>query len=528
MVSQYAKWLVLLLGLWMSQANYANAQSNPFWKDQPLPPKFRLVTVEPNTGKATLNWEAPDPSPNNPVPHGYLVYREELNSAGQKIFNLIQTLTPGTFSWVDDNANAQNGVVRYKMASQGADENKNSPLTDPHATIFLEVEYVPCKDLIRMKWTPYFGWNNKISNYVVRAGELQAWSALGELATLGSNQYTYEFAAGQNKTWYIYIEARRENSTDITRSNLREVVTRKQYIPSTLIIDSIISYPKHNRITLKMKLNTPPAYFRLVRQNVFNEAEGKLDQKEILTFTDPTTRVLIDNMDPEQIQGKKRFYSIIAMDECNAEVDHSAKNNSIIVRVATRGRKNIVSWDPLHIETGNRAEYRVHRIIHKSTGTEDKELATISGSTPLEITDDLTEFEGQGIENNFCYQVTAYEIGSDNSVKRVSIAAPRCAQVESKIEIPTAIAPMETAATENRLKRYVFEPLTTYHVEYIMYIYNRNGELIFLGHSEGWNGKLRDGSYAPEGAYIYRIEFRSEERGSQVRRGSFMVVYPTR
>ena len=147
---------------------------NPFWRDEPLPPKFQVVTVEPNTGKAVLTWEAPTASQNNPIPQGYLIYKETTNSAGQLIWTLVRTVPPTQFTWTDDNANAKDGVVRYRIASVGPDNDKPSPMTDPHATIFLKVEYVPCLNKIRMQWTQYGGWNNKIENYIVRAGDNQS------------------------------------------------------------------------------------------------------------------------------------------------------------------------------------------------------------------------------------------------------------------------------------------------------------------------------------------------------------------
>ncbi len=499
---------------------------NQHWTDQPLPPEVSLLTVEPNTGRTTLSWAAPALSPNNPEPVGYIVYRGVLEN-GNWIWKPVADLPPSQFSWTDDEADARQGIVRYVMASKGPDETKPSKLTDPHATIFLKVEYVPCRNLIRMTWTPYVGWNNDIENYVVRAGDSQTWTSIPEFVTLPGAQWEHEFPSGQDKTWFIFLEARQKGTKQVTRSNLLKVETRKQYIPASILLDSIVSAPRHNRLTLKMKLNTDPAYFRLVRQNVFDEGEGQLESIDILRFTDPNTRELIDSVNPDQIQGRKRFYSIVAMDECDEEVDRSQKSNSIIARISTRGNKNQISWDKLEVSEGSRAEYRVHRIITKSTGMEELEIATVQHE-PLQTVDDLAEFASQGVQNNFCYRVTAYEITTDNSTKRVSISAPQCAQIESQIEIPTAISPTESAATGNRLARNVFAPLSTYNAQYTMYIYNRSGETIFTGVNEGWNGRLRDGSYAPEGAYIYRIEFTMKERGSQVRTGSFMVVYPTR
>ncbi len=518
--------LILLLFVASGRVAAQGGNGNPLWQDQPLPPTFHLVTVEPNTGRTMLSWEAPKPSANNPDPMGYLIYRSEMEN-GSWVNHLVATLPPSQFNWTDDDANAKLGIVRYVMASKGPDEEKPSVLTDPHVTLFLKVEYIPCRNKIKLSWTQYEGWNNDISNYVIHAGDRPSWTNIPEFITLAGDKWDYEFDSGQDKSWYIFLEARQKGSERVTRSNLREVQTRKQYIPASILLDSIVSSPRKNRLTLKMKLNTTPAYFRLVRQNVFDEGEGKLESIDIERFTDPNTRELIDSVTPDQIQGKKRFYSIVAMDECDAEVDRSQKSNSIIARISTRGNKNHISWDKLEISEGSRAEYRVHRIITKTNGTEELEIATVQ-QEPLETVDDLSEFSGQGVLNNFCYRVTAYELTSDNSTKRVSISAPQCSQIESEIVIPTAISPTESAATGNKLARNVFAPLSTYNAQYVMYIYNRSGEMIFQGVNEGWNGRLRDGSYAPEGAYIYRLEFSMKDRGTKVRTGSFMVIYPTR
>ncbi|MGP1363286.1 MAG: gliding motility-associated C-terminal domain-containing protein [Bacteroides sp.] len=522
------KGILSLLSLFIA-VQVCNGQGNPLWSDQPLPPNFRVVTVDPNTGKTTLTWDKPKPSDYNPEPQGYIIYRGERDASGNIDFQKVAELPPSQFSWIDDDAKGKEGVVQYRMATKGPDEKKPSKMTDPHATIYLKVEYLPCLNKIRLHWTQYGGWNNAIEHYVVHAGDHQSWSTLAEKATLKGNIWYYEFDAEQDKTWYIFIEARRSGSSDVTRSNMQEVKTRKHYIPSTILLDTIESSPNQNRVTLKMNLNTNPAYFRLVRQNVFSESEGKLDEIDVVRFTDPNTRVLIDTVGAYQIQGRKRFYSIVAMDECNEEVDRSQKSNSIIVRVASRGRRNVVNWDQLEVEDGNRAEYRIYRILTKPTGVEEVELATVNGGQRLEYVDDLTSLEDVGVTNKFCYKVLAYELTTDNSTKRVSISSPNCTQAESKIEIPTAISPLETASSgSTRVKRNVFAPKTTYDTDYKLYVYNRSGELIFTGISQGWDGRLRNGAYAPEGAYIYRIEFSFAERGSQTRTGSFMVVYPTR
>ena len=95
------------------------------------------------------------------------------------------------------------------------------------------------------------------------------------------------------------------------------------------------------------------------------------------------------------------------------------------------------------------------------------------------------------------------------------------------IGLPTAIAPRPTdGGPTAEGKRMEFRPLSSGTTPYEITIYNRAGQVIFHKENEPWTGKLPNGQYAPEGAYIYNVKLKSEGYKMVERTGSLLVVYP--
>ena len=89
-----------------------------------------------------------------------------------------------------------------------------------------------------------------------------------------------------------------------------------------------------------------------------------------------------------------------------------------------------------------------------------------------------------------------------------------------RVFLPSAFSP--NADPHNNL----FAPQTTAVEQYTLTIYNRWGELIWQGH-RGWNGHSHPGggnSPAPEGVYVYKLEYISDFGETQYLHGSVTLV----
>lgn len=94
------------------------------------------------------------------------------------------------------------------------------------------------------------------------------------------------------------------------------------------------------------------------------------------------------------------------------------------------------------------------------------------------------------------------------------------------IYVPSAFTP--GAANANSY----FVPISSTPVEYELSIYNRWGERIFYTNRRdgskdeqaGWDGKLKDGSYAPDGNYVWYLIYTDGDGKLQSKNGSVVLV----
>ncbi|MBP1629741.1 MAG: hypothetical protein H6Q15_634 [Bacteroidetes bacterium] len=87
------------------------------------------------------------------------------------------------------------------------------------------------------------------------------------------------------------------------------------------------------------------------------------------------------------------------------------------------------------------------------------------------------------------------------------------------ILLPSAFTPGSGDANS------VFVPITSMPTQYDFVIYNRWGEQIFsTTNPGGWDGKLKDGSIAPNGAYIWYLIYTDGEGVKQTKKGTVNLI----
>lgn len=91
---------------------------------------------------------------------------------------------------------------------------------------------------------------------------------------------------------------------------------------------------------------------------------------------------------------------------------------------------------------------------------------------------------------------------------------------EFSIWVPTAFTP----GTDD-INAY-FTPIFSTETEYEFTIYSRNGDKIFMTDNEkrAWDGKLKNGDYAPNGSYVYDLYYKDGDGLLQRRTGTVALV----
>lgn len=116
------------------------------------------------------------------------------------------------------------------------------------------------------------------------------------------------------------------------------------------------------------------------------------------------------------------------------------------------------------------------------------------------------------------YEVTliAYnEALCPDTAKGIVIVKP-----DFTIFLPSAFTPGSVNANS------IFKPLSSMEVEYELSIFNRWGEKIFFTNKKGfgWDGKLKNGDYAPDGSYVWYLIYHDGDGILQSKTGTVALI----
>ncbi|PIE84077.1 MAG: hypothetical protein CSA07_03760 [Bacteroidia bacterium] len=488
--------------------------------------------------------------------------------------DVMGELPSGNVEGVKGNSGPQTfAIASYTTATERTEvggqvyqvgEKIPSNLTGRHTTMFLEREYDECLGKVRLKWNPYRGWPGNKVTYEVKLSRFGSSSTYGD-PLIDETEAMVDVPVDQDLSIYIqatssgFDENGRPEEKKVSHSSQTSVKGPKKPIARGLLyVEDVKSVGKVNKVNYRILPGAFANRYELVRTDDSSTFEGKLTRKVLTTINQGDLGSgeyegsIEDSDDQENLQKKKRYYYLAAVNSCDEEFAVSNKANSIVLRLANQGDKNTLMWDTLSIRPPGRyvglsgeqtfySEYYVYRFVKLDGDTvaRKKEILKIGrdDSHELKYVDDLADpvqgvegfkklHQGKRYVNEFCYQVEAYEyVSSTETRTRVSTSDMKCIKLNVLVKMPNAIAPLQKSSSLG-LQRNLFEPKPELLTEYMMYIYDRAGKLIYTG--KQWDGRLSNGDYAREGAYIYRVKIEVPGRTPEVQTGSFMVVYPTK
>lgn len=71
----------------------------------------------------------------------------------------------------------------------------------------------------------------------------------------------------------------------------------------------------------------------------------------------------------------------------------------------------------------------------------------------------------------------------------------------------------------------IFKPSTSVEIEYTLMILDRwGGKIATIESPGGWNGKLKNGDYAPEGVYVWFLVYKDGNGVRQKLNGSVNLI----
>jgi gliding motility-associated-like protein len=213
------------------------------------------------------------------------------------------------------------------------------------------------------------------------------------------------------------------------------------------------------------------------------------------------------------------WYKAYVIDSCGYLADSSNIARTIYLEINTSQKEmnNLLAWNDYEGFSGAPTDHRVWR---KIDGVVDPlPLAVHPPATGNHLDDVGLLYLSNGM---FTYYIEAVEgPGNTHTLQNVTALSNEVqALMEPKIFIPSAFTPQN-------YQNQTFKPVGVYvpAANYEFSVYNRLGQMLFMTNDreQGWDGTF-NGTFVPEGVYVYVVRFISATRDEYERRGTVTVI----
>lgn len=488
-------------------------------------PVIDSVSVNYTSGNCIIGWtyEYPDSV------DGYIVYRKIFDFSGitDGSYMPVSIIEISTALYFEDTTTVY-GVNRpfetsgtYRIAAYKIVDSERvlSPMSEAHGTVHISsVIYNRCKTTLT--WNSYTGWSEQLSGYRIYCKiSGQSFQLAG---TTQPEDTTFVHSDFDLDNQYIYlIHAIHSDGLTTSSSNTDTIDTNAPTKADTLWINAVEPVSDTElELNIALDPDAEVSYYSLFRsENSNNEyiSIAEFDSSQsFFRYTDLVHSVT-DTF----------FYKIEATDICNRmEQTSNEANNIVLTANAGSGSRlvNVLSWNTLNTWNDDADGYRIFRTINNT----DIQLIDSVDYGYNSYTDDIESIITESTTNNnqissFCYYIEAYKYFDALNLELTNQSNTTCAIHDTRVFIPTAINPM-SVVEENR----IFKPSLLFASNYRMIIYSRWGDIVFeTGNmNEGWDGTMKNGAYAKEGAYAYYIKYQNSEDRIIEKTGSFLIIYP--
>ncbi|MEX0987824.1 MAG: gliding motility-associated C-terminal domain-containing protein [Bacteroidales bacterium] len=469
----------------------------------PVKPLIQSVSIDSVSGLTIIRWEASQ----TPDIRSYYIYTLDITVTGE----LLDSVSSETFVYSYDTGTPV--PETYTVTAMDKSGNESLLSGNSHKPIKLDITYDSCNSAMLLNWEKYIGWKNNLTGYRIYFKGTEG--DFTQLESLDTNAVSFTHEDIDENSYYNYVVEAYDNQGNKSTSNRRQHFTYMPEPPSFINLD-YVSVVDNQTVEISFtadlsgeiddfllsRANTPQGNFVAV-QSVFDVVESSVQ--------------LNDNI---ITRAELYYYRIEALNSCFNTVSYSNTSNNLLLRGSAEESVVRLEWTPYeNFETGVEA-YLIYR---KSQSGEHEYIGAVPAGVHV-FTEDLSQTVNQQISGEVSYFVEAHESGTNPlGISGVSKSNELIVDVETKIYLPNAFTPNGDGRND------VFMPVLDFVPEkYTMYIFDRTGKVLFLTYDPlvGWDGTLNGHSNAPEGVYVYHIEYVSFNGISQVRTGNLTLVYP--
>lgn len=491
--------LLLFLCLVFLPDSYAFAQI------EPNPPVFNSVSINPENNDVMVRWFI------SPTPEvvGYGI-QEEDPPGENKFVHIVsgRNTTNASFSY----PKVLTGPVKFNIDAYVTGTNRSVRTEPSHQTMFASLEFDSCNTTIRIKWTPYVGWEDTLLRYDIMeyAGSFNYVQRNNEVLGPGTSEYVVSENIQENTTYCFFVSAIRKDGM-ASYSNKVCITTTTPASPAYMLGD-FTRFSGTNQLNIHFSIDPS-----VVKDSYsLYRSDPSKDQYEAIADINKSADGTVSYTDNLPSLNVYNYY-LTYVNQCNIEGNSSIPINNIVLKGRSSAMTNHLTWNKFSSWPNGINEVNIYR-GNSQGGME--QIASLSGDD-TEFSDVIAP-ESQ-MRGDVCYQVQAVSSPDQNGKINISESNIFCVDMLGDIFVPNAFTP-----NDDGLNDFIKPSFSIIPENYIFIVYNRYGSKIFetSNISEGWDGRLSDGGRALEGAYIYFVKIENKDGKVLEKRGNFTVIYP--
>lgn len=490
-------------------------QTLPAHSQDDIPPDrafITYVTVDTATNNNEIYW-TPSESPD--LKHYNLYFEINTLNGPEGVF--IESVGRDQTSYTHAVGSAGSQNFLYSISAEDSSGNESLRTPGLHSTIYSELLYDSCQNTITIKWNKYIGWDDNVSGYIIywKSGNnsFQILDGVGFDDSLYIHRNIIE-----NNTYTYFVEALNYNGL-ISRSNKSSKFAYMPSPPEELVLD-FVTISGENEAEIQFHSSDTVYGFSLLRSSVqtsdfesiqqfYNEKQSNFERQDYILLD-----FILSN-------SEKFFYKIGSLNTClQVDTVSNLGVNIVLSGVSItddddKFKYNILNWNE-YIDWGESGveDYKLFR----SESSGDWILLDILGKEERSYNDFLTNFTGSNLSGEMVYRLEAKKSGEEiYSISNLVIL-----KVISDLYMPNAFTP-------NRNSNYIFRPIFLVTPDkFTMIIYDRSGIPLFQSNDIdlGWDGTINGKGMAPQGVYMYHIQYTSFNGTKKSKTGTLTVFYP--
>jgi len=475
--------------------------------DLPDIPDMIRVTVDHSDNGVLIQWE---PSEDKDIEF-YHLYKMNDDLAFEKVFSF----SANTLEYKHMTSGLKN--LAYAVTAEDSAGNESLFEQNVHRAVAVSVSFDPCTPANQITWTPYVGWEKKVSGYKIFGGPVGGTMQMLSIVDSATTSFTH-LGIVPNTTYSYYIET--VNLNGITSlSAIEEVESVYPDPPGFMAIDYVSVVGETDvELQFSVDLSSTINDFRVMKRS--NPGTPFIEVGTILD-ANQSTMTIMDEFPASTISYEYQVQSVYQPANCNTPIVLSVSNpgTNILVDYDLSNQVVTLDWTPYLSYVTGLSGYTIQR---RTGSGEFFDLQTVAPGTTTwseTVQSVIDGFQPGELQ----YKVLAVGFSGSPGEPGISISNIVSVKVETHLKVPSAFTPGSNDMN------FEFKPIIDFAPkDYVMMILDRSGGKLFetTNPGEGWDGTFKGGRFVNEGVYVFFIQYTDYTGIFKSFTGNVTVLYP--